>query len=186
MRLLNSFSFCVCIVCMLCLCVCMLYACVCAYMPLCVCACMCEQTEDITVLRLLLEELQPRPSQLDSEDSCLEWAAHYSTIAPVVLRILSDSELKEGEEGEEVMAVVATLPYGDKCRQQLVAIRWVGLLLPSQATELLKLVLVLYPLVACCSDVSRGIVLQYTPVWPVSVMGAEGLFYSIPLCGLFQ
>ena len=168
-------------------CVCMLlYACVCAYMPLCVCACMCEQTEDIAVLRLLLEELQPCPSQLDSEDSCLEWAAQYSTVAPVVLRILSDSELKEGEEGEEVMAVVATLPYGDKCRQQLVAIRWVGLLLPSQATEPLKLVLVLYPLVACCSDGSRGIVLQYTPVWPVSVMGAEGLLYSIPLCGLFQ
>ena len=115
-----------------------------------------------------MEELQPRPSQLDSEDSCLEWAAQYSTVAPVVLRILSDSELKE--EGEEVMAVVATLPYGDRCRQQLVAIRWVGLLLPSQATEPLKLVLVLYPLVACCSDVSRRIVLEYTRVWPVSVM----------------
>ena len=119
-------------------------ACVCCCMPVCVhtclcvcvcvCACMCEQTEDIAVLRLLLEELQPRPSQLDNEDSCLEWAAQYSTIAPVVLRILSDSELVEGEEGEEVMAVVATLPYGDKCRQQLVAIRWVGLLPPSQAT----------------------------------------------------
>lgn len=141
---------------------------VCVHTCLFVCACMCEQTEDIAVLRLLLEELQPRPSQLDSEDSCLEWAAQYSTVAPVVLRILSDSELKE--EGEEVMAVVATLPYGDRCRQQLVAIRWVGLLLPSQATEPLKLVLVLYPLVACCSDVSRRIVLEYTRVWPVLVM----------------
>ena len=140
MRLLNSFSFCVCIVCMLCMVCVRVYVVVClcvcihAFVCVCVCACMCEQTEDIAVLRLLLEELQPRPSQLDNEDSCLEWAAQYSTIAPVVLRILSDSELVEGEEGEEVMAVVATLPYGDKCRQQLVAIRWVGLLPPSQAT----------------------------------------------------
>ena len=111
------------------------------------------------MLTLLLEELQPRPSQLDHEEGRMEWAAQYSTVAPVVLHILNDSELmlatlpqpaaadgqaQEGGEEEEVMAI-NILPYGDKCKQQLVAVRWVGLLLVSQAMRLLRLVLESYP-----------------------------------------
>ena len=89
------------------------------------------------MLRLLVEELQPRPSQFDHEEGCLEWVTQYSAVAPVVLHILSDSESMlapptgpEGEarEGEEeVVTVVTTLPYGEKCRQQLLVVRWVWL-----------------------------------------------------------
>ncbi|KAL8581506.1 hypothetical protein ACOMHN_042899 [Nucella lapillus] len=96
-----------------------------------------EMTEDVALLRLLVEELQPRPGQLNKEEGCQEWVAQYTTVAPVILRVLreADSTLgllrsapeqeeggREGEEEEETSAV-NTLPYGDKCRQQLMDVR---------------------------------------------------------------
>ncbi|KAK7107714.1 hypothetical protein V1264_015588 [Littorina saxatilis] len=106
-----------------------------------------EMTEDIALLRLLVEELQPRPSQFMEERGCNEWVAHYTTVAPAVLRILSDSEPapqapsggiqqeeaetkedgddeEEEEEAEDVEErATNSLPYGDRCKQQLRAIR---------------------------------------------------------------
>ncbi|XP_070188878.1 E3 ubiquitin-protein ligase rnf213-alpha-like [Littorina saxatilis] len=88
-----------------------------------------EMTEDIAMLRLLVEELQPRPSQLDEERGVTEWTEHYSSVAPVVLRLLTDSEdvpghsqqLSASAEGAQEEAL--TLSYGDRCRQQLMAIK---------------------------------------------------------------
>ena len=89
------------------------------------------------MLRLLVEELQPRPSQFMEERGCIDWVSEYSTVAPVVLRILSDSDStrqfpvqeahnaeneEEEEEEEEDRSLPSTLPYGDRCRQQLIAI----------------------------------------------------------------
>ncbi|XP_076466869.1 E3 ubiquitin-protein ligase rnf213-alpha-like [Babylonia areolata] len=103
-----------------------------------------EMTEDVALLRLMVEELQPRPGQLDDEEGCGEWVARFTAAAPVIMRILSDSdsalalaqsppaaiapeERGEGEEGaeeeEEEVSAVSSLPYGDKCKRQLVVIR---------------------------------------------------------------
>jgi hypothetical protein len=97
------------------------------------------QTEDIALLCILVEELQPRPSQFTDERGCLDWVSQYAAIAPVVLRILGDSEAaflsppgqesgerEEGreEEGEGEMSAGISLPYGMRCRQQLAVIRY--------------------------------------------------------------
>ncbi|KAK7494871.1 hypothetical protein BaRGS_00013998, partial [Batillaria attramentaria] len=50
-----------------------------------------EMTEDVTILTLLVEELQPRPSQLDDEEGYKEWMAHYNSVAPAIIRVLSDA-----------------------------------------------------------------------------------------------
>ena len=109
------------------------------------CVCL-TKTEDITLLRLLVEELQPRPNQFMEERGCNSWVSEYSAVAPIILRILSDSdstrqtqaqgpqsaEVKEGEEEEEEEeeeedgpSLPSTLPYGDRCKLQLVTIGWV-------------------------------------------------------------
>lgn len=81
------------------------------------------------MLRLLVEELQPRPSQLDEERGVTEWTEHYSSVAPVVLRLLTDSEDVPGHSqqlsasAEGAQEETLTLSYGDRCRQQLMAIK---------------------------------------------------------------
>ena len=84
-----------------------------------------------------MEELQPRPSQFNEEQSCLEWMSQYSAVAPVVLRILSDtdgisvpattaenvSEEDQEEEEDGDGKAVKGLPFGVRCIQQLTVIR---------------------------------------------------------------
>ncbi|XP_070190023.1 E3 ubiquitin-protein ligase rnf213-alpha-like [Littorina saxatilis] len=94
-----------------------------------------EMTEDIVVLRLLVEEMQPRQDQLSNDEAMKEWLVHYGSVAPVVLRILTDSDAmlvppiqpaaaaENAQEEEEEAQPVNTLPYGNKCQQQLKAIR---------------------------------------------------------------
>jgi hypothetical protein len=93
------------------------------------------QTEDVALLRLLMEELQPQPAQLEVEEALTHWMSDYSSLAPVVQRILTDSDVviaqqatlareEEEEDGEEDREpIINTLPFGVHCQQQLVEIR---------------------------------------------------------------
>ena len=96
-----------------------------------------KQTEDVALLRLLVEELQPQSSQLNEEQSCLEWMGQYSAVTPVVLRILRDTDgipfpasaaenACDGQEKEyeEEGKAVRGLPFGVRCLQQLTVIRY--------------------------------------------------------------
>ncbi|KAL8623379.1 hypothetical protein ACOMHN_065913 [Nucella lapillus] len=89
-------------------------------------ACQTEVTEDVAMLRLVVEELQPRPNQFAEEHGCNSWVSSYTTVAPAIIRVLKETEAvltERGVEEGEGSSPVNVLPYGEQCRQQLQAIR---------------------------------------------------------------
>ena len=48
------------------------------------------------MLRLVLEKLQPRPAQFEQEEERMSWAQEYSTVAPVILRMLNEMSVAIG------------------------------------------------------------------------------------------
>ena len=53
------------------------------------------------MLRLILEELQPRPSQFEREEERVAWAQQYSTVAPIILRMLNDFDTQMCAQGKD-------------------------------------------------------------------------------------
>lgn len=93
----------------------------------------------MAILTLLIEQLRPQESQFSDENGCEEWVTKYNSIAPFILRILSDADLNslaqsqryqsEQDRNEEQMEEdtaqkTECFPFGDKCIQQLTVVRY--------------------------------------------------------------
>ena len=93
-----------------------------------------QQTEDVALLLLLLEDLRPDPEAIKHKDGIREWTGKFSKVAPAIVRILSSTSYlanppaiqdgQAGVQGSKLEVKVATPPedsllFGKECRKQL-------------------------------------------------------------------
>ncbi|KAK7459431.1 hypothetical protein BaRGS_00038999, partial [Batillaria attramentaria] len=108
-----------------------------------------EMTEDVAMLTLLVEELQPTQKQFDDKEGRDEWTDKYNRVAPIITRIFSSVNTAATAPGvsqpEEVdyadgrtPSTATTFPFGDRCQQQLAVLRD-GPELTRKALKLIKL-----------------------------------------------
>lgn len=88
------------------------------------------------MLTLLVENLQPHPSQFKVEEERQKWVSNYNSIAPIITRIINEVNTNNtnipethDEEAEEVEqkglgGTVCKLPYERKCVRQLREVKY--------------------------------------------------------------
>ena len=168
----------------------LLYACVCAYMPFCVCMhvwtdrghCCAEASVGRAAAT---PESVGQWGQLPGvgrpvQHRCSCGAAHFERQWTEGRGGGSDGggghsslrrQVQAATGGHQVGWAAAAFPGHRAAEAGVSVIPTCGLLQWCEQKDCSRV----YPCVACFSDVSRGIVLEYTRVWPVLVMWAEGL-----------
>ena len=87
--------------------------------------------EDVLLLEILTQELTPQKNQLNTDDGCRSWLDLYNTIAPVISRVLEDTdshctEVPEWLDEDLRQKKTGNLwfPYGSWCHHHLADIRY--------------------------------------------------------------
>lgn len=72
---------------------------------------------------MLVDEVSPQKDLLNTDKQCQNWLDNFNTLAPVISRVMAESEANMDWSGDEDEKGKNYFPYGPQCCQLLDTIR---------------------------------------------------------------